>query len=712
MCGDIGCFGLGALPPLRMIDTINHMGMSISMAQGLYEAFHHQAQGKKVVALLGDGTFFHSGLAALVNAVYTRANILVIVFDNRTVGMTGHQSNPGASRMAKYHEMDIAQVVRGLGVGVVENMDPYNIREGMGQLQKAMDHEGVSVLVAKSPCIFLPEYKLGIDRQYQIVVDPKLCNHCANHEDLCLHCSRPYSPISNLRRAKAKLLADISIEGQEQQCPANICNHGFFHSILEGQYKTAVEMVRDKMLFARTCGDICHRPCELFSDREELVPIKALKNFVSSSPQAFTDFSGPISRALKAVPKGYTVGIVGAGPAGLSAAYDLVQMGYEVHLYDREHQPGGMVAFAIPNFRMDKEGLHYESMQLAKMGVQFHFGQEMGKEFELEELRNKYDAVLLALGQGKPRPLAVVETQVPASRRMDALQLLRQLNTGQTATEADGAILVIGGGNSAMDAARAAKRRYPGSAVVVSCLETQDKLPAFPEEFGHALREQVQFIFGSQVHGIQMMANGRLVVGLRDVGSGLALTQMEVGLVVTAIGQVTDTQALGQRRPPLDGQGRVAHHDGQIENGNLFVAGDLAAGNNMSVIGAIGSGKRAANSIRRHFENHGYEYEGQFALDRLNTQQHVYAARPPKPKADVLLKTIERFDLQQACAKCNHCVDNFGCPAMIKENGKVVIDQELCNLCGLCIDVCPNNAISWQVVKTETKPIEKTATPV
>ncbi len=107
LCGDIGCNGLGALPPLKMIDTINHMGMSVSMAQGLSEAFHTSNQKNKTVAMLGDGTFFHSGVTSLLNAIYTKANILVIIFDNRTIGMTGHQDHPGATHLNKYHQIDL-----------------------------------------------------------------------------------------------------------------------------------------------------------------------------------------------------------------------------------------------------------------------------------------------------------------------------------------------------------------------------------------------------------------------------------------------------------------------------------------------------------------------------------------------------------------------------------------------------------------------------
>ena len=214
LCGDIGCFGLGALPPLKMIDTINHMGMSISMAQGLYESFHSSQVEKKVVALVGDGTFFHSGLASLVNAVYTRANILVVIFDNRTIGMTGHQSHPGASHLPKYHEIDIPPLLKGLGIDVVETINPFNIRDGFTKLNKAMAHKGVSVVISKISMYVLPDFKEKIDKKKKIVVDENLCNTCGNHEDISLACSRCYAPKNNLSRAKAKLLAEISISAK------------------------------------------------------------------------------------------------------------------------------------------------------------------------------------------------------------------------------------------------------------------------------------------------------------------------------------------------------------------------------------------------------------------------------------------------------------------------------------------------------------------
>ena len=709
LCGDIGCFGLGALPPLKMLDTINHMGMSISMAQGLYESFHSSEKSKKVVALVGDGTFFHSGLSSLVNAIYTRANILVVIFDNRTIGMTGHQSHPGASRLPKYHEIDIPPLLKGLGVEVVETINPFDIRESFKKLNKAMEHNGVSVVIAKAPCIFLPDYKEKIDKRMQIVIDADRCNSCANHEDVSLSCSRCYAPKSNLSRAKAKLMAEISIAGEEQLCPANICNHGFFNSILEGDYKSAVEIVRDKMLFARTCGAICHRPCELFSNENSVVPIKKLKHLVSSIDENFRDFSLPIKRVQDAVKKNKSIAIVGAGPAGLSAAYDLVQSGYDITIFEKENKPGGMVTFAIPDFRMDKTGFAFEAMQLEKMGVKFQFNILLGKEISLEKLAREYDSVILAIGMNKSKTLDLINASIPKKKRMDAIPFLKAFNLKEESIKSGSTVLVIGGGNSAMDAARSAKKLSVLNKIIVSCIETEDAMPAFAEEVKHALEEEIEFIHDSFIKNCSVGKAGEISIVLHSFSKEKLLQKFQCDYVITAIGQTTETSLFDKLgNGSIDELGRIKGENCFTGYKNVFVAGDILSGNNMSVIGAIASGKKAAVAIRKLLENYDYGYEGEKALNRLNTNLSP-TLQLRKSTGDVNVKVdIERYNLFQSCQKCNHCIDNFGCPAMVKVNGKVQIDMSRCNLCGLCIDVCPNNAIHWDVVEEEVLEPEET----
>ena len=129
---------------------------------------------------------------------------------------------------------------------------------------------------------------------------------------------------------------------------------------------------------------------------------------------------------------------------------------------------------------------------------------------------------------------------------------------------------------------------------------------------------------------------------------------------------------------------------------NVFVAGDIEAGNHISLIGAIASGKKAANSVRKLLENYSFEYEGKYALEKL--RQPYIKNKNEEHHANsffTAISGVENFDLHQPCAKCNHCIDNFGCPAMVKINGKVTIDDKRCTRCGLCIDVCPNGAVEW-----------------
>ncbi len=693
MCGDIGCLGLGALPPLKMIDTINHMGMSISMAQGLYESFNDSEKSKKVVALLGDGTFFHSGLSSLVNAVYTKANILVIIFDNRTTGMTGHQPHPGASRTDKYQQIDLIQLLKGIGVEVVETINPFVVRDSFEKVNKALAHQGVSVLVSKAPCIFLPDFKEKIDKKMRIVIDPTRCNSCSNHEDHSLACSRCHLPKNNLSRAKAKLTAEVSIAGEEQLCPANICNHGFFNSILEGDYKSAVEMVRDKMLFARTCGDICHRPCELFSNEKNIVPIKNLKRFVSSIDENFNDFSLPIKRAKEAARKNKTVAIVGAGPAGLSAAYDLVQIGYDVFIFEKETKAGGMVSFAIPSFRMDKSGFDYEVMQLEKMGVTFNFNTSLGINFSLEKLTNEFDAVILAVGLNKMKTLDIIEKNVPAGKRIDAFSFLKSFNRQENIIKHDSVILIIGGGNSAIDAARSAKILNSKNEIIISCIELETNMPAFAEEVKHAAAENIKFIYGSYVETCSMIGE-KISVSLNSFETKKTLQDLQCDYIITAIGQTSDKLTI--ENLVADENLRVKSEKSFSGYKNVFLAGDISSGNNISVIGAIASGKKAAVGIRKFLEGYQFEYEGEKALERLNSKAFPALRNETIINAENIKSESEKYNLYQSCYKCNHCIDNFGCPAMVKVNGKVQIDMSRCNLCGLCIDVCPNNAIRWE----------------
>ena len=697
LCGDIGCLGLGGLAPLNMMDTVNHMGMSVSMAQGLDRALG-KSSDSKIIALVGDGSFFHSAIPSLLNAVYTNANMTVIVFDNRTIAMTGGQDNPGAREETRARHIDIEALIKGLGVEYVESIDPFEVNNTCEKVKQAVDFQGVSVLVSKSPCIMLA----GLEPRPEqiIVVDQKKCKTCANHEDPALNCSQVCNVESGLARARAKSLGEKPIEANEQLCPANICNHGFVSAIQAENYKIALEIVRDKMLFAHTCGEICHRPCE--GDQGDKIPIKQLKKFVSSLEEHFSDFSQIVERTARQKNRGLQVAIIGAGPAGLSSAYDLVQAGYDITVYEKDSKAGGLLTHAIPNFRFDKSKYDQEIELLETLGVNFRYNKSLGDSIHLQELVVEFDAVIVAAGLGQAATLPIIESNFTEDRKFKSIDFLRAFNSGEMNIEPGATVLIIGGGNSAMDAARSAQKLNPDGRTVISCLEERSTMPAFQEEITHAREAGITILDDSCVESIDILDNGQRQVCLNRYSNGESLENIDVDCVITAIGQRAETLLpKSWVQIKQDSLGRIVHDDSGMP-ANIFVAGDLAADNHQSLIGAIGSGKKAAIDVRKELENYAYDYEGQAALDKLRdndaekrTFSTLLSSATINIDPQLVQQKIKPFNLHQTCERCNHCIDNFGCPSLHKLDGHVVVNQQSCIRCGLCIDVCPNNAIYW-----------------
>ncbi|MCF7810255.1 FAD-dependent oxidoreductase [bacterium] len=703
LCGDIGCFALGAFPPFQLIDTIHHMGMSISMAQGLSEAIHISRDEKsKVIAMLGDGTFFHSGIASILNAVYTKANIAVIIFDNRTIGMTGHQYHPGAVDRNNKDQVDLPALLSGLGVNLIKTVDPNELSESYQAIEEALAYKGVSVVIAKSPCVFLPEFKDEFPETRKIEVDHTLCNVCHNQIDSSITCSRSSTSVTTLAKARARITADYHIPANKQSCPANICNHGFLTAISTGNYKEALNIVRDKMIFAGVCGDICPKPCEYLyiEDDQPSIPIRKLKQFVASMEEKENDFSLQIAQMADVKKLNKSIAVIGAGPAGLSAAYDLIRTGYDVTVFDKEKEAGGLLKFAIPGFRIDKAGCDAEIEILSELGVKFRFDTVLGRDIEVESLSHKFDGVIIAIGMGLSTSLDMIEGNVAPGNRFDAITFLRQFNDETLSISKDSTIFIIGGGNSAIDAARAAKN-YGVEDVRIIYRRTREEMPAFDEEVDAAFAEGVQITYKTVIDTCRMTDSGRISVTLKSFKDDQDLGEMQCDYIITATGQKGHERSVISEAVDIDKSNRITAdpETGKTKYGNVFVAGDISADNHVSVIGAIASGKKAANGIRQLLEDYTYDYEGAEALRILNSPE-AYRMKP-RPSDDHRLTEAEvielasQFEHYQVCGKCDHCIENFACPALIKINGKIVIDDAQCTKCGLCIDVCLNNAIHW-----------------
>ncbi|MCP4298866.1 MAG: FAD-dependent oxidoreductase [Proteobacteria bacterium] len=697
ICGDIGCMGLGALAPLRMLDTVNHMGMSIPMAQGLSQAVKEDSPNG-AIAIIGDGTFFHSGIPALLNAVYTRSNITLIIFDNRTIAMTGGQNHPGGIENSTFQRVDLETMIKGLSVASITTVDPFELKNTYAKIKTAIETKGVSVVIAKSPCIKLESaYNIQLNKR-KVVVDPNRCTTCFHHEDTDLSCSQVCDNSSNMARGRAKMTATTHIPAKDQSCPANICNHGFFNAVLAENHQAAVDIIRDSMLFARTCGDICHKPCE--SGGENVVPIKALKHFTSSFSETFLNFSKAEERYAKSTKKTDSIAVVGAGPAGLSAAYDLSLQGYPVTIFEKESEAGGLLKFVIPDFRMQKEGYDEEINFLKRLGVKFRMNTAMGVDVKLEQLAEDYAAVVMATGLAKSLSLELIDQNVQPTARFSAIDFLRKYHDGVLNLEKNSIILVIGGGNSAMDVARTAKHINPDLQVIVTCIEDRDNMPAFSSEIVEAEEAGVEILDNSFVKTCESGDSNIVNIDLHSFDSKIFLKSVQVYIVVTAIGTSADPSMFSSGSTiQFDDTGRLeCSQNSEVSaatNKNIFVAGDLSAGNHMSLIGAIAGGKKAAVGVRKLLEGYNFDYEAEQAFNALNEKPRSKGNKEWKLDKDKLLSQMQQYDLHQPCAKCSHCIDNFGCPSLVRIDGKIVIHDPSCTGCGLCIDVCPNNAIIW-----------------
>lgn len=198
--GDIGCYTLGALPPLSAIDSCVCMGASIGMAHGMDKA-RGADQSEKTVAVIGDSTFFHSGITGLIDVVYNSGCSTVLILDNRTTGMTGHQNHPGTGKNIKGDAapmIDIEALARSIGVTDIQTVDPFDIEGTMAALKRAVQTKAPSVVISKRPCALLDKKK----NVTPFVIDPEKCTQCG----MCLRLGCPA-----IQKKGGRMVIDMSL---------------------------------------------------------------------------------------------------------------------------------------------------------------------------------------------------------------------------------------------------------------------------------------------------------------------------------------------------------------------------------------------------------------------------------------------------------------------------------------------------------------------
>jgi len=470
-------------------------------------------------------------------------------------------------------------------------------------------------------------------------------------------------------------------------------------------------------------GRVCYHPCETACNRaahDEPIGIRSVERFLGDYGLALPE--DPIKETLPPL-NGTTVAIVGSGPAGLACAYHLRRRGYPSVIFEALERPGGMLRAGIPAWHLPEEILDAEITKLAALGgIEIRCGMRAGRDVSWNELRS-YPAAFLALGQDVGRRLLV--EGIEARGVIGALEFLREAGLGRP-VKIGRQVLVIGGGNTASDAARSAIRLGGGEATIAS-LESAGELLIVPEDLEQARDEGVAFAPNTAL--VRVLSAGGQVTGAvvcdarlsKDAHGGvqpelISGTEREVSCdtILIAIGQV---QQLAWLPDQLSDHGVItADQHGRVE-GNVFVGGDVMRGPSM-VVDALGDGKRAARDIDRVLtatelgpepEVEVMPYEGLNAAyfrhaPRIEAPLSPAGERRRSQTVEVTLaysreQAVAESDRCMSCGVCNGC-DNcyIVCPDVsvmrdTRENGHYTIRTTYCKGCLVCVQECPTGCL-------------------
>ena len=502
-------------------------------------------------------------------------------------------------------------------------------------------------------------------------------------------------------------------------CPAHIAVQGYLKKAAEGKYTEALELIKRENPFPAVCGRICNRRCEDACTRgtiDRAVAIDAVKKFIAEKDlHAETRFVPEVNICSNVQERWEEkIAIIGGGPAGLSCAYYLATMGYKPTVFEKNEEPGGMLRYGIPSYKLDKEVIKAEIDIMREIGVEIKCGIEVGKDITIDDLRKQgYKGFYVAIGcQGGRLPGIPGEDLEGV---MTAIDFLHEANCGQlvespkTALLKDKRVVVVGGGNVAIDAARVAKRSGASEVTMLS-LETEDIMPASLEERMEAREDGVVINPGWGPKAVQRdKVQSTKVAGITfkrctsvfnaehkfaprfDENETLTL---EADLVIFAIGQTVVLKDLLKDTKVEFVRGVYPVADKltyQTAEPDIFVGGDVFTGPKFA-IDAIAAGKEAAESLHRYVQ-HGHMTIGRNRRDfiELNksdilVEQYDNGSRqdpgviPTKSNFEEYHGTLTEEQVKKETARCLSC-------------GASIVDENRCIGCGICTTKCAFDAI-------------------
>lgn len=528
----------------------------------------------------------------------------------------------------------------------------------------------------------------------------------------------------------------------QANCPVNTDVRAYIAAINRGDNADSYRHITDRNYFPSVCGRICPHPCENDCRRkcvDNAISIARLKRYAGDDINKQGLFPGePVDKT-----SGKKVAVIGSGPAGLTAAADLAREGHEVVVFEKDEKPGGMLAYGVPNFRLDFETLNQDIARILNQGIELHTNVEIGRDHKFQEVVDEFDAVIISIGLSVSRSLPIPGTQ--SRDVLKTLEFLKAANSGKP-IEIGKRVVVVGGGDVAMDAARTAMRTG-ASEVTVCCLECSDEMPAHEWEIEEALEEGVKIYPSYGPKAIQTK-DGRVksfeFIACTSVfdKKGAFCPQFDesdkkiikADTVILAIGQAANLSFLIDTDVEVNVRGQLVTDRAtfQTSNPKVFGCGEVAKGPG-AAIDAIAHAHKAAKSVNKYLNGEeagfapGVQFEKLGELPTKVARQVIKQARQlPKMRDanervndfDIFEETLDSKEALKEAHRCLSCtvgayVDAEKCAACLTcvrvcpydvpvfKDNVAFIDTLGCQACGFCAADCPAEAITMKKLSSE-----------
>ncbi|MGA7796585.1 MAG: FAD-dependent oxidoreductase [Candidatus Acidiferrales bacterium] len=512
-------------------------------------------------------------------------------------------------------------------------------------------------------------------------------------------------------------------------CGTNEKIQGYLDLVKRGKYIDAYSLIKEDMPFPSVTGRVCYHPCEQACNRgqyDEAISIRAVERFLGDLGQALA------RDVVKPGPSnGKKVAVIGSGPAGHSAAYQLARLGYKVTILEKSPKAGGLNRGGIPDWVLPQAVLDREIQRLVELGIEIKTNVEVGKDVTLDDLKKNYDATVFAVGLTESNSARAEGEDKPGV--IFGLPFLRDIGMGTSKVKLGPRVAVIGGGNTAIDCAREALRQGAVEVTMITVEGNRQEMPASPEDLHDMLEEGVELMHGramtavlgtGKVEALQLHParfTGKINASPIAIDREAPAERFAVDNVIIAVGQKAKLDWMPAEFKTERGTIKIDQF-GRIGNTNFFAAGDvvqLGSGQPLMVVNAVGDGKRVAFNLDKVLRNVPLEPRTvpiDVIVD-LNRMNMTYFPHFPRVKQAMLAPMARRSTQQEvilayteeqaseeasrcfSCGTCNAC-DNcyLVCPEpcivrSVRSNGLYKILVDYCKGCRVCIEECPTGCL-------------------